>query len=487
MFAGHGLAEEIVMKSTWLRLPASIVALCAALAVTPAHAAFHLFRIDQVYSNADGSVQYVVMRESTGSDNENLWQGNLLTTNGASGMQQFQFPANLPSSNTASKSVLIATPGFAALGLVTPDYTIPNGFIPRTGGSLNYASVNQIALPALPSDGATGIDGFGHPVAATPTNFAGASATLMASAPPPSTPDLDSHGLTGSWYEAASSGQGIEVEFYPDLVAPGTALVAGAWFTFDVAPAGGSDRQRWYTFSGNGQSGQTSIPITISQNVGGNFDAPPITASMPVGTGTLAFSACDSGTFTYAFNDGSGRAGTIPITRITPNVTCTIGTAPGTNADFALSGNWYDPATSGQGFVFEVNPLVPVTFFAWYTYAPSGQSAGVAGQRWFTGQGNYTVGSRTMTLSLVETTGGVFDQPTPASQATTVVGAATVTFMSCTSAQLQFNFTGGSNMGRSGTIALSRVGPVPPGCAAQLDASNDPPPGMGYPPGPYGP
>jgi hypothetical protein len=68
-----------------------------------------------------------------------------------------------------------------------------------------------------------------------------------------------------------------------------------------------------------------------------------------------------------------------------------------------------------------------------------------------------------------------------------VVGAATVTFMSCTSAQLQFNFTGGSNMGRSGTIALSRVGPVPPGCAAQLDASNDPPPGMGYPPGPYGP
>src|SRR6476646_3303251 len=91
----------------------------------PASAEFHLFRIDQVYSNADGTVQYVVMREVTGSDGESFWQGNLLTTTGsASGMQQFQFPSNLPSQSTASRSVLIATRGFAALGLVAPAYTV---------------------------------------------------------------------------------------------------------------------------------------------------------------------------------------------------------------------------------------------------------------------------------------------------------------------------------------------------------------------------
>ena len=157
------------MKRTWLSLLASIVA----LGVAPAYASFHLFLIDQVFSNVDGTVQYVVMRESTGSNAENFWQGNRLTTTGAAGTQQFQFLANLPSTSTASRSVLIATTGFAALGLVTPDYTIPNGFIPRTGGTLNYSSTDQIALPALPSDGATAIDRFGHPVAATPTNFAG--------------------------------------------------------------------------------------------------------------------------------------------------------------------------------------------------------------------------------------------------------------------------------------------------------------------------
>lgn len=471
------------MKRASLTLVALItVCVCA----IPAQAAFHLFRIDQVFSNADGSVQYIVMRETTGSPGENFWRGNTLVTSGPAGTQQITFPANLPSSDTASRSVLIATPGFAALGLVTPDYTIPAGFIPITNGTLTYATnVDDVSWAALPTDGATALGaGNGSTVPATPKNFAGNTATLTATPPLSASVDLDQHGLTGSWFEAATNGQGIEVEFYPDLVAPGTALVQGAWFTFDTAPAGGADRQRWYTFTGNGQTGQPNIPLTISQNVGGNFNAPPVTASTPVGSGTLAFNACDSGTFTYAFTDGSGRSGTVPLTRITPNVTCAVGTAPTTNADFALSGNWYNPSTSGQGFVFEVNPFAPVVFFAWYTYSPTGQMAGTAGQRWFTGQGSFMPGARMIALTLAETTGGVFDQPTPASQATVAVGTAVVTFTTCTSAQLQFNFTAGSNAGHAGTIALSRVGPVPAGCVDPMVDASMPPPGYG---GGYGP
>ena len=471
------------MKRALTRLAAVALAFC----VVPAHAAFHLFRIDQVYSNADGSVQYVVMRETTGSNGENFWVGNRLEATPTGGTkQQFVFPSNLPSSATASRRVLIATNGFAALNLVAPDYTIPNGFIPTGGGKLDYASVDEITMPALPTDGATAIDRNGNHVAATPTNFAGATATLTA---PPSAggPDLDQHGLTGSWYEPATSGQGIELEIFPNLVAAGTSLVQGAWFTFDVAPAGGADHGRWYTFSGNGQSGAASVPITIYRNVGGNFDAVPVTAPTVVGSGTLAFSACDAGTLDYTFNDG--RSGTIPLTRLTPNVTCTVGTAPGTNGDFALSGNWYDPATAGQGFVFEVNPLAPAFFLTWYTYAPAGQAAGAAGQRWFTALGAYTPGTRTVTATLSETTGGAFDQVTNPAPASAAVGTATVTFASCTSAQLQFIFTAGSNAGRSGTITLSRVGPVPAGCQnAAISMASDPPPGYppGYPPPPPG-
>ena len=276
--------------------------------------------------------------------------------------------------------------------------------------------------------------------------------------------DLNQHGLTGSWYEPATSGQGIELEVFPNLIAPGTADVVGAWFTFDYAAVGGADRQRWYTFDGKGQTGQANVPITLYLNVGGNFNAPPITTSTVVGTGRLTFTSCIAGSLDYAFTDGSGRTGTIALTRLTPNITCAVGTAPTTNADFGFSGNWFDPTTSGQGFVFEVNPQAPIVFVTWYTYAPSGQSAGVAGQRWYTGEANFATGNRTATFIVYETTGGLFDQPTPAPQ-TVQVGSATVTFASCTSAQFQYNFIAGGNAGRSGTIPLQRIGPVPPGCA----------------------
>ena len=277
-------------------------------------------------------------------------------------------------------------------------------------------------------------------------------------------PDLNQHGLTGSWYEPATSGQGIEVEVFPNLVAPGTGYVQGAWFTFDVAPARASDHDRWYTFAGNAVSGQTSIPVTIYRNVGGNFDAAPQTAATQFGSGTLSFTDCTHGSLTCAFSDGSGRNGAIPLTRLLANVTCVASGTPTTNADFGFSGNWYAAATSGQGFVFEVNPATPYFFLTWYTYAPAGQAAGAAGQRWFTGQAAFAPGSRSIVAPLYETTGGVFDQATNPAPATVPVGTATITFAGCSSAQVQYTFTAGSSSGKSGVIALTRVGPVPAGC-----------------------
>ena len=464
------------------------VALTFALGLFAAsvHASFHNFRIDQVFSNADGTIQYVVLREVFGTDGEGFWIGQKLETESLAGLkQQITFQQNLPSQDTSNRKVLIATSGFAALNVVTPDFTMPNGFIPVGGGKLQYASpTDEINFGALPTDGATAITRNGTPVAATPTNFAGVTATVNLGPPAGTSPDLNQHGLTGSWFEPATSGQGIELEFFPNLVAPGTAFVQGAWFTFDAAPPGGVDRQRWYTFSGNAQSGAANVPVTIFRNVGGNFNAPPITSATAIGNGELTFTDCAHATFNYVLQDGSStHAGDIALTRLLTNVTCAAGATPGTNADFALSGNWLDPATSGQGFVFELNPDLPFFFATWYTYAPMGQSAGAAGQRWFTGQVSYTPGSRSITMPLFATTGGTFDLPATPVPSTVRVGTATVTFASCTSAQVQFNFTGGSSAGQAGTIALSRIGPVPPGCTqpASLPAPTMP----GYPG--YGP
>jgi hypothetical protein len=146
-------------------------------------------------------------------------------------------------------------------------------------------------------------------------------------------------------------------------------------------------------------------------------------------------------------------------------MTCATATPYPTNADFALSGGWYaGPATSGQGFAAEVSPAANALFLSWYTYMPNGAGAGGAGQRWYTAQGAFTPGLRTIPVQIYETTGGSFDVPTPLGQKTVQVGTGTMTFQNCTAATFSFNFTGGSSSGSSGTIALGRVGPVPPGC-----------------------
>jgi len=273
--------------------------------------------------------------------------------------------------------------------------------------------------------------------------------------------DLNQHGLTGSWYESATSGQGVEVEVFPNP-SSGTGTTFVSWFTYDTVP-GGADHQRWYTAQGPVVTGQPNASLTIYQNTGGNFNAPPVTNAQPVGTATLSFDRCTSGQLAYRFSDG--RSGTMPLTRLTQNVTCSTTTPFPTNGDFALSGNWYGgAATSGQGFTAEVNPNSGAFFSAWYTYMPNGAAAGAVGQRWYTAQGSFTPGMRSIPVTIYETSGGMFDTPTPPGQKTVAVGTGTMAFQSCAAATFSYNFTGGTSIGFSGTIALSRVGPVPPGC-----------------------
>ena len=49
-------------------------------------ASFHNFRIDQVFSNADGTIQYVVMREIFNTDGEGFWTGQKLETESLGGI-----------------------------------------------------------------------------------------------------------------------------------------------------------------------------------------------------------------------------------------------------------------------------------------------------------------------------------------------------------------------------------------------------------------
>jgi hypothetical protein len=474
IIAAPHLWQEISMKPSlrWVLAPT------LALFGSAAWAEFHTYQIEKIFSNASGTVQYVVMHESAGASAEYFWAGNRITSTVP---MSYTFPNDLPVTapppmcnpyygcitavmpavaSTADTRVLIATAGFAALGIVTPDYVVPNGFVPVGGGTINYAGVDQVTFGPLPTDGVTAIDRNGAKIPNVATNFAGQSAAVAPGL------DLNQHGLTGSWYQAITSGQGAEVEVFPDLQAAGTGFGFVSWFTYDTS-IGGADHQRWYTASGPVVSGQASASLTIYQNTGGNFVAPPITMAQQVGTATLAFDTCSSGTLKYNFADG--RSGTIPLTRLTQNVTCSTTAARPANADFALSGNWYDAATSGQGMTVEVNPNNPTLFLAWYTYAPNGAAAGAAGQRWYTAlpKTTFVPGSRSIDVQIFEDTGGLFDAVTTPLPQAVPVGTGTIAFQSCSAATFTYNFTGGTSAGLSGMINLTRVVPqkLPPGCA----------------------
>ena len=176
----------------------ALVALLAACG--NAMATFHLFVVDQVFSNADATVQYVVFLQSPPSADEEAWGGHKLESTHDGDTQTLTYHGNLPSRLTRNKRVLVATQAFANLNLVKPDFIMPAGFLGTTGGRLVCCDdgVNY-AYSSLPLDGKNAIDGTKAVTPAVATNFAGESAAVnVASTPPPPPPaafDPNQHGL----------------------------------------------------------------------------------------------------------------------------------------------------------------------------------------------------------------------------------------------------------------------------------------------------
>ena len=329
---------------------------------------------------------------------------------------------------------------FPQLKVITDIVTVT----PPTKGTVTYSFANGNELPSTvtytPFLGQSGTDTWTYQGTGDLGNTTVRTASVNIGAGPgqPTTlPDLDQHGMTGSWWEPATGGQGIEVEVFPN---PAAGTVFASWFTYDTV-IGGAERQRWYTAQGQVAPGASGVALKIYQNVGGNFNALPITNAQVIGSAILSFDTCTSGQLTYQLIDGTFRSGVIPLSRLMPNTTCATTAPPATNADFEFSGNWFNAATSGQGLTIEVNSNSSALFAAWYTYVPSGTTAGPAGQRWYTAQATYTPGMRSIPVTIYETTGGMFDTPTPPGQTTTPVGSGTLAFQSCSAATFAYNFT----------------------------------------------
>lgn len=164
-------------------LGCTVVLACAG---SPAWASFHLWDASEVYSNADGTIQFVEL--FTTSINQNLMAGRYYGSN----EHDFTFPINLPSDQTANKRLLMATVGFAALpGAPQPDYIIPDGFVNICGDTLELrTSVGGTTWDSfsfgeglLPVDGVLSLNRNLTTGVNSPTNFAGDTASITAPGP----------------------------------------------------------------------------------------------------------------------------------------------------------------------------------------------------------------------------------------------------------------------------------------------------------------
>ncbi|MFT3792623.1 MAG: hypothetical protein QM741_16500 [Rudaea sp.] len=271
--------------------------------------------------------------------------------------------------------------------------------------------------------------------------------------------DANQLAVSGSWYNASTSGQGLVLQSIPDQNSDGLAGLFGGWFTFDA-----DGNPLWLTLQGQVSSPHgSSYALTLYQSGGGKFDALPKAEAVAVGSATLTFHDCSHASLGYRFDDG--RSGTIAQARLTGGEGCTTtvpatGATPGfIDADFYYSGAWYDPNTSGQGLVVNFSPTFGTFFAAWYTYAPQAENqSGADSLRWFTLQAAYTPGDPSLKqVPIYAVIGGAFDAPTRT--LATQVGTADITFTSCTAMTLQYNFTQGEYTGLSGTIDEQNLTP----------------------------
>ncbi len=113
-----------------------------------------------------------------------------------------------------------------------------------------------------------------------------------------------------------------------------------------------------------------------------------------------------------------------------------------------LNGAWYKPEFDGQGLIVHVIPDVNQIFAVWFTYSPEGDK-----QLWLTVSGS--LDSNPISLTVLEPSGGAFDQALPA-VTRPEWGSATLEFLTCTTAT--FSFQGPGSV--AGQMDLQRLTPV---------------------------
>jgi hypothetical protein len=172
------------------------------------HAAFHLWEIKEIFTNADGTVQFIEMF-TTAPGEAFLDTHNIIATSDGVA-KEFILDHHL-ANPTDGKHFLMATAGFATLaGGVAPDYTpLPSNFFNPSAASITFDFAHgwdtlTVAGSMIPKDGVTSLtdadtnsEGGDNLVAGvnSPTNFAGAVGSVNLGGATPTPGDFTGNGV----------------------------------------------------------------------------------------------------------------------------------------------------------------------------------------------------------------------------------------------------------------------------------------------------
>ncbi len=446
-----------------------------ALGLTLSNAAFseNPWFVTQMHSNTDGSIQMIELQALLqpiflSSQIPALVGQKLVATDGRS-EHSFTFTVNVDRPDydcvgdqyypyycgPVGARALVATQGFADLGVVKPDFIVPNGFLFLPGGSL------QIGTSSLP--------GYTYSYTAMPQlgsalaiNNAGESYAFT-------------HNYTGLW-EAAS---GMRYAF-PDVGAAASEPGWGINFTHQ----GNTIFATWFTYDGNGRPLWLSMTAeymgydawglpppyyagTIYRNTGASFSSAASRAGgTPAGEGTLQFNGDTTGLFEYRLNTNlpltpAGGLVSKPIKLLSygPVPTCVWALHSGLSAASNYQGLWWGaPAESEPGWGVNLIHQGTTIFATWFTYDADRNPI------WLSVTATQTA-PNTFSGALNRTTGSPLGagpvQYLPA-------GSATFTFVDGNLGNFAFdvNLGDGLNMARA-TKAITRQVFQPPGTVCQ--------------------
>jgi hypothetical protein len=263
-------------------------------------------------------------------------------------------------------------------------------------------------------------------------------------------------GISGNWYDPGHDGEGWFVEVLDES----RALVY--WFTYTPPAVGGAGGQAWIGGVGEIQGSSIVVPAAASfiskgPSFGPEFD-PEQVALRPWGKFVLSFADCDSGLMYYRSDDPDYGNGSLDLTRLTAidglgcnNPDQAAAPPPQAGDDFAvtpaLSGAWYDPSHSGEGWLLEILDDARA-LLAWFSYSAEGDQA------WFYSLGR--IEGSNISFDLLAPAGTDFG-PTfdPGEVVRPPWGTATFTFEDCDSGWM--TYAAESAEYGSGSLQLTRL------------------------------